>query len=195
MRAFQAAYIGRHEFPINLSEFEMRQWFTFDERDRRGIRRAFRSRYWIGAALHLGFLAMTGTTSRSIEYVPGILLRHLGRQFMQKAPDLATLRSLYRRSQMLYEHQRWAAEQWSLGKFTEDAEKRLDAYLAERTHATLSANPLQQMAYEWLYRGYLEIPRRRVITDLVRIVIHGLPVHIVPKVYYGWCGAECRFDR
>ena len=62
MRAFQAAYIGRHEFPKNLSEFELRQWFTFDERDRPGIRKAFRSRYWIGAALHLGFLAMTGTT-------------------------------------------------------------------------------------------------------------------------------------
>ena len=177
MRAFQAAYIGRHEFPKNLSEFELQQWFTFDERDRRGIRKAFRSRYWIGAALHLGFLAMTGTTLRSIEYVPGILLRHLGRQFVQKAPDLATLRSLYRRSQTLYEHQRWAAEQWSLGKFTEDVEKRLAAYLAERTHATLSANRLQQMAYEWLYRGYLEIPRRRVITDLVRIVIHTVVHH------------------
>ena len=25
MRAFQAAYIGRHEFPKNLSEFELRQ--------------------------------------------------------------------------------------------------------------------------------------------------------------------------
>jgi hypothetical protein len=35
MRAFEAAYIGRHEFPKNLSEFELRQWFTFDERDRR----------------------------------------------------------------------------------------------------------------------------------------------------------------
>jgi hypothetical protein len=70
MRAFQAAYIGRHEFPKNLSEFELRQWFTFDERDLRSIRKAFRSRYWIGAALHLGFLAMAGTTLGSLEYVP-----------------------------------------------------------------------------------------------------------------------------
>jgi hypothetical protein len=53
---------------------------------------------------------MTGTTLRSVEYVPLILLRHLGRQFVQKAPDLATLRSLYRRSQTLYEHQRRAIE-------------------------------------------------------------------------------------
>jgi hypothetical protein len=67
MRAFQAAYTGRHEFPKNLSEFEPRQWFTFDERDRRCIRKAFRSHYWMSAALHLGFLAMTGTTLGSLE--------------------------------------------------------------------------------------------------------------------------------
>jgi hypothetical protein len=177
MRAFQAAYIGRHEFPKNLSEFELRQWFTFDERDRRCIRKAFRSRYWIGAALHLGFLAMTGTTLGSLEYVPSVLLRHLGRQFVQKAPDLATLRSLYRRCQTLYEHQRWAAEQWGLRKFDADVERRLSAYLTERTHVTLSRNRLEQMAYEWLYGGYLEMPRRRVITDLVRTVIHTVVHH------------------
>jgi hypothetical protein len=51
MRAFQSAYIGRHDFPSRLSEFELRQWFTFDVRDRRSIRKAFRSRYWIGVAL------------------------------------------------------------------------------------------------------------------------------------------------
>jgi hypothetical protein len=45
MRGFQSAYIGRHDFPKKLAEFELRQWFTFDARDRRDIRQAFRSRY------------------------------------------------------------------------------------------------------------------------------------------------------
>jgi len=67
---------GSHEFPKNLSAFELRQWFTFDERDRRCIRKAFRSRYWIGPALHLGFLTMTGITLGSLEYVPAVLLGH-----------------------------------------------------------------------------------------------------------------------
>jgi hypothetical protein len=61
MRAFQSAYIGRHDFPKNLGEFELRQWFTFDVRDRRTIRKAFRSRHWISAALQIGFIATTGT--------------------------------------------------------------------------------------------------------------------------------------
>ena len=92
MRPFQTAYIGRHEFPKGLGEFELRQWFTFGARDRRTIRKTFRSKHWIGAALQAGFVAMTGTTLDPLEYVPPILLRHLGRQFVQRAPDLATLR-------------------------------------------------------------------------------------------------------
>jgi hypothetical protein len=62
MRGFQSAYIGRHEFPKALAEFELRPWFTFDARVRHEIRKAFRSRYWIGAALQLGFVRMTGAT-------------------------------------------------------------------------------------------------------------------------------------
>jgi hypothetical protein len=41
--------------------------------------KTFRSRHWIDAALQLGFLGMTGTTLRSLEYVPAAILRHLGR--------------------------------------------------------------------------------------------------------------------
>jgi hypothetical protein len=39
MRPFQSAYIGRHEFPRGLGEFELRQWFTFGVRERRVIRK------------------------------------------------------------------------------------------------------------------------------------------------------------
>jgi Domain of unknown function (DUF4158) len=79
MRAFQSTYVGRNDFPKSLPDFLLRQWFTLNARDRRTIRKTFRSRYWIGAALQLGFLGMTGTTLRSLEYVPAAILRHLGR--------------------------------------------------------------------------------------------------------------------
>ena len=145
-------------FREDLSDFELRQWFTFGVRERRVIRKEFRSRHWIGVALQSGFVAMTGTTLRSLEYVPAILLRHLGRQFVQKAPDLATLRTLYRRSQTLYEHQRWAIEFMGLRKFDENAEKRLSVYIGERTEASLTRNRLEQMGHEWLFQSYSEMP-------------------------------------
>ena len=81
MRVFQSTYVGRNDFPKTLPDFLLRQWFTLNARDRRAIRKAFRSRQWIGAALQLGFLGMTGTTLRSLEFVPAAVLHHLGRQF------------------------------------------------------------------------------------------------------------------
>jgi hypothetical protein len=120
---------------------------------------------------------MTGTTLRSLEYVPTILLRDLGRQFVQKTPDLATLRTLYRRSQTLYEHPRWAIEFLGLRKFDESVDRRLSAYIGERTQATLSRMRLEQMAREWLYRTYVEIPGNRVTADLVRAVVHVVLLH------------------
>jgi hypothetical protein len=77
VRVFQSTYVGRHDFPKSLPDFLLQQCFTLNARDRSAIRKAFRSRHWIGAALQLGFLGMTGTTLRSLEYVPAAVLRVL----------------------------------------------------------------------------------------------------------------------
>ncbi len=174
MRAFQSTYFGRNDFPKSLPDFLLRQWFTFNARDRRSIRKTFRSRYWIGAALQLGFLGMTGTTLRSLEYVPAAVLRHLGRQFRQPVPDIATLRTLYRRRRTRFAHQRWAINQWGLREFDPATERRHTEHLRSRTNATLSRGRLEQAAREWLYRTYVEMPSRRVITDLVRGVVQSV---------------------
>jgi hypothetical protein len=174
MRAFQSTYVGRNDFPKSLPDFLLRQWFTLNARDRRTIRKTFRSRHWIGAALQLGFLGMTGTTLRSLEYVPAAVLHHLGRQFRQPAPDIATLRTLYRRRPTRFAHQRWAIKQWGLREFDPAIAQRLTEHLHSRTIATLSRGRLEQPAREWLYRAYVAIPRRRAITVLVRGVVQAV---------------------
>jgi hypothetical protein len=174
VRVFQSTYVGRHDFPKSLLDFLLQQWFTLNERDRRAIRKAFRSRHWIGAALQLGFLGMTGTTLRSLEYVPAAVLRHLGRQFRQPVPDIATLRTLDRRRPTRFAHQRWAIKQWGLREFDPTIEQRLTEHLRARTNATLSRGRLEQAVREWLYRTYVAIPRRRTITALVRGVVQSV---------------------
>ena len=153
MRAFQSTYVGRRDFPKSLPDFMLQRWFTLEARDRRLIRKTFRSRYWIGAALQLGFVGMTGTTLRSIEYVPSSVLRHLGRQFAQQVPDIATLRTLYRRHMTRFQHQRWAAQQWGLRECDAAIEQSLTAHIRARTHATLSRGRLELAAREWLHIG------------------------------------------
>ncbi len=76
---FQSTCVGRNDFPKTLPDFLLQQWLTLGARDRRSIRKAFRSRQWIGAALQLGFLGMTGTTLRSLEYVPAAVLHNVSR--------------------------------------------------------------------------------------------------------------------
>jgi hypothetical protein len=174
MRAFQSTYVGRHDFPKSLPDFLLQQWFTLSTRDRNAIRKEFRSRHWIPVALQLGFLGMTGTTLRSLEYVPAAVLRHLGRQFRQPVPDIATLRSLYRRRPTRVEHQRWAIQQWGLREFDSVTERQLTEHLHSRTNATLSRGRLEQAAREWLYRFYVTIPRRNVLTILVRGVVRSV---------------------
>jgi Domain of unknown function (DUF4158) len=133
----------------------------------RRIRKEFRSRHWVAVALQLGFVGMTGTTLRSLEYLPAAVLRHLGPQFRQPVPDIATLRMLYRRRRTRFAHQRWAVQQWGLRKFDPAIEQRLTEHLHSRTHATLSRGRREQAAREWLYRAYVAIPRSRTITVLV----------------------------
>jgi hypothetical protein len=174
VRTFQSTYVGRHDFPKSLPDFLLQQWFTLNDRDRRATRKAFRSRHRIGAALQLGFVGMTGTTLRSLEYVPAAVLRHLGRQFKQPVPDIATLRTLYRRRRTRFEHQRWPIQQWGLRDFDLAIEQRLIEYLHERTNATLSRGRLEQAAREWLYRAYVAIPRPRTITVLVCRVVQSV---------------------
>jgi Domain of unknown function (DUF4158) len=158
----------------------LRQCFTFNARDRRAIRETFLSRHWIGAALQLGLLGMTGTTLRSLEYVPAAVLRHLGRQFRQPIPDIATLRTLYRRPPTRFAHQRWVIKQWGLREFDPAIEQRLTEHLRSRTNATLSRGRLEQAARDWLYRAYVAIPRRRTITVLVRGVVQSVALQDHP---------------
>jgi hypothetical protein len=144
MRAFQSTCVGRHNFPKFLPDYLLRRWFTLNAGDRHCIGKTFRSRYWIGAALQLGFVGMTGTTLKSLEYVPTSVLRHLGRQFARPVPDVATLRTLYRRRKTRFEHQCWTVERWGLREFDAGIEQRLTEYIRGRTHATLSRGRLEQ---------------------------------------------------
>jgi len=90
----------------------------------------------LATGAQLGFLGMAGTTLRSLEYVPAAVLRHLGRQFSQPVPEIATLRTPYRRRPTRFAHQRWAIKQWGLREFDPAIEQRLTEHLHSRTNAT-----------------------------------------------------------
>ena len=171
MHEWRWAHLGRSTFPPTLTELDLRQAFTFDARERRDIRKAFRSRLRVAAALQLGFLRMTGRPLSSVEYVPAAVLQHLGKQFTARVPDLATLRGWYRRTKTRRAHRRWAIQYDDLRHLDVRDEELLTTYISQRTQATIARPRLEQFAREWLHRNGRLMPSARRISDLVRQVI------------------------
>ncbi len=96
MNDWQSTSLGRGALPRDLSGFEIEAFFTYSEPERRIIDDERRTpALKLALALQIGFLGM----------VPPVLWRHLGAQFDIEAPDLASLRTMYRRRRTLFEHQ------------------------------------------------------------------------------------------
>jgi hypothetical protein len=70
MRRIHSTYLGRTTIPRELTDFEMREFFTLSTADKRAIRDAIRTRLRLPVALQVGFLRMTGTTLDAFDYVP-----------------------------------------------------------------------------------------------------------------------------
>jgi hypothetical protein len=133
-----------------MSAFKVRRFFTLQSGDRQPLRRRFRSRTRLGAALQLGFLRMTGSTLDAFDYVRRPVLEYLSRQLGMPAPELTTLRALYRRQMTLFLHQRWACEhagfRWHDAA---DIAKVIDALVAGSS-VTLDRHRLARQAREEL---------------------------------------------
>ena len=72
------SYLGSRRFPREMSPFEVRRFFTLSRDDRLILRRRFRSRSRLAAALQLGFVRMTGTTLDAWTTSPEQCLSTLG---------------------------------------------------------------------------------------------------------------------
>jgi hypothetical protein len=106
MNDWQSTYLGRGALPRDLSGFEIEAFFTYSESERRVIDDERRSpALKLALALQIGFLRMTGRLLEALRLVPPALWRHLGAQFEIDAPDLASLRTMYRRRRTLFEQQ------------------------------------------------------------------------------------------
>ena len=161
MRTLLWSYLGWRRFPRELSAFEVRRCFAFSPQDRQQLRRRFRSRARLGAGIQLGFVRMTGSTLDAFDHVPRAVLEQVGRQLTIPAPELATLRALYRRERTLFAHQAWACEYAGL-RWPEsvDVTAVVEAVLAGSS-ITLDRYRLARQAREELFTRRCLIPSDR----------------------------------
>jgi hypothetical protein len=108
MDSWHATFLGLRHLPREVTAFEVEVFFSAE--GARIIEERRRPELKLGLALQIGFLRMSGRLLDAVRMVPPLLWRLLGARFGVAAPDLASLRAMYRHAPTLIEHQQLACE-------------------------------------------------------------------------------------
>src|ERR1700751_3885722 len=110
MDSWHATFLGLRHLPREVSAFEIEAFYQFSAEESRFSEERRRPELKLALALQIGFLRMSGRLLEAVRIVPPLLWKHLGARFNVAAPDLASLRAMYRRAPTLIEHQQLACE-------------------------------------------------------------------------------------
>jgi TnpA family transposase len=167
MQTWQAVFLGARELSREISAFELEAFFTFSGAERQLIEQRRDPSLKLGLALQMGFLRMSGRLLNALRIVPGNLWRHLGAQFNVAAPDLASLRALYRRGNTLFEQQQLACQALGFGWMNEHQRRYLVSMLREELERTIDRDRLLLFARRWLYEHQLIIVHDRMLRKMI----------------------------
>jgi TnpA family transposase len=168
IRRIHSKYLGEKAFPKDITEFEIREFFTLSAADLRAIRVDSNKKSRLALALQVGFLRMTGTTLDTYDYIPRAVLECVARQLNVRAPMLATLRALSRRSMTRYRHQNWACRYLGISRMRAGDEQALLSALTAEMSVTMDRAQLIMRAHEIFWSRRWRIPTRRAVERRVR---------------------------
>lgn len=106
--------------------------------DCEALRTRFRADQRLGPALQLVFMRASGRVLDRFSAIPKTLLHHIGRELGAGSANIASLRSIYRRRETLYDHQRWARERLGLQSFEVAVRTELQQELKVQASAAAS---------------------------------------------------------
>ena len=118
--SYQLRFVGADRLPRTLSEFDVARFFSLLPDDAKEIEERFRADRRLGVAVQFVFLRASGRPLDRLAIVPKALLHHLAKELGVARTSIASLRSIYRRRETLYDHQRWARERLGLRNFDGD---------------------------------------------------------------------------
>ena len=165
MQAWQSVFLGTRELPREISAFELEAFFTFSGAERQLIEQQRDRLLKLGLALQIGFLRMSGRLLIALQI--GNLWRHLGAQFNVEAPDLASLRALYRRGNTLFEQQQLACQALGFRWMSEHQRRYLVSRLREELRRTIDRDRLLLFARRWLYEHRFVIVHDRMLRKMI----------------------------
>jgi len=167
MQAWRRRLLGIDAVPADLSEAEIRHFFTLEEEQATIVAHRRRDMNRFGLAIQIGFLRLAGRPLDPMRLIPPAVLACVAEQTGVAAPMIATLRAIYRRRRRtLFEHQQAAMQALGFRPCTPAAERALTAYLRKEARTVMDRGELVTQARAWLYdHGYLA-PGKRRLDDL-----------------------------
>ena len=167
MDSWHATFLGLRHLPREVTAFEVEVFFQFSAEEARIIEERRRPELKLGLALQMGFLRMSGRLLDAVRIVPPLLWRHLGERFGVAAPDLASLRAMYRRAPTLIEHQQVACDALGFQWLTGYQRRALVRALREELARTDDRERLLGFARRWLYEHRLIIVHERLLRSMI----------------------------
>ena len=167
MQDWRAQYLGLTTFPITLTSAEIDELFALDGDVARvvGARRTSLTR--LGLVLQVGFLRLTGRTLNSVQVIPPAVLASAGRAAGIAAPQLASIRSIYRRRMTLYQHQQAAMAALGFKDYGEASQRALTGHLRRMATQNFDSAVLMRQAMTWLHAHHWVLPGQSRIENRV----------------------------
>jgi TnpA family transposase len=168
--------LGMRGLPRDISDFEMKAFFTFDGAERDAINARRGDSHKLGLALHIGFLRMSGRLLGAFRVIPVALWRHLGNELGIAAPEVASLRAMYERGRTLFDHQQVACTVLGFQWMSEHQRRSLVRELRDEVARCADRDQLLVRARQWLYKNKLVIVHERAIRTLIAAALAQLEV-------------------
>jgi Domain of unknown function (DUF4158) len=167
MHDWRAQYLGLATFPANLTSGEIDELFTFDDDMGRVVAARRKPLTRLGLVLQIGFLRLTGRSLNSVQMIPTAVLQRASLAAGIAAPQLASIRSIYRRRMTLYQHQQPAMSTLGFKDYSEACERALTGHLRRIATQDFDSAILIRQANAWLFSHHWAIPGHSRIEDRV----------------------------
>ena len=176
MQGWHTTFLGMRGLPRDISDFEMKAFFTLDGAERDAINARRGDSHKLGLALHIGFLRMSGRLLGAFRVIPVALWRHLGNELGIAAPEVASLRAMYERGRTLFDHQQVACTVLGFQWMSEHQRRSLVRELRDEVARCADRDQLLVRARQWLYKNKLVIVHERAIRTLIAAALAQLEV-------------------
>mgnify|MGYP003584230574 CR=1 FL=1 len=172
MSSYRYRFVGYEKLPSGLNADDVQLHCRLPDRLVKEIRDSnYAKRYYLGLAVQLSFLALTGRNPDSKLRMPTAMLRMLCEQLGIHANTTAigSLKALYQNAdRTLANHRAWVREKLGLAAYDTSAEERLRAALSQQAIDAASVDEVFNSAEQWLFDNKIVLPGKRHLQDLAR---------------------------